>query len=90
VEAAKYPKLIDGILIVEDDRLLRGRKAPDQVHPEIAEDIVDARTGLYITIASQAPETIVWKVLKVQLFVAVGQIAPYRLDIPKLTQRGLP
>lgn len=52
MEAPEHPKLIDGILIVENDRLLRRSKTPDQVHPEIAEDIVDARTRLYITIAS--------------------------------------
>jgi len=90
MEAAEHPKLVDGILVVKHNRLLRRSKTPDHVQPEIAEDIVNARARLYITIAAQAPETIVWKILQVQLFVAGGQIAPDRLYIPELTQRGLP
>lgn len=52
MEAAEDPKIIDGILVVDDRRLLRRRKAPYKVYPEIAEDIVDACAGLYIAIPS--------------------------------------
>ena len=51
MEAAEDPEVVNGILIIKDNYLLRWSKTPYEVDPEVPEDIIDTGAGFQVSVA---------------------------------------